>query len=894
MLPEETWATRAKRVLIGRKRELHPGIFHKLSLIALLAWLGLGADGLSSSAYGPEEAFKTLGSHTSLALGLAVATALTVFIISYAYSRIIEHFPLGGGGYVVASRLLGPQAGVVSGGALIVDYVLTISISIAAAGDAVFSFLPPGWSNALLLGLVPLKLLLELVVIGLLILLNLRGVKESVVALAPLFLTFLVSHAILIGGVIVGHAAQIPAVLADVRQGFAAGLVAPPVGLGLAGMAALFARAYALGGWTYTGIEAVSNGLSIMREPKVLTGKRTMALMAVSLAATAGGLILAYLIIHATPVEGRTMNAVLAHEFAGGWTFEGGLRIGAAFVFITLLSEALLLVVAGQTGFIDGPRVMANMAVDSYLPHRFSQLSDRLTMSYGVLLIGGASLLALLYTRGNVAHLVVMYSINVFLTFSLSELSMCRFWIRERKKHLDWRKHISVHLTGLTLCVFILAITIVEKFGEGRWITLAITGGLIGVCFRIRAHYRTVHRNLSRLDAIMPTLPAPPPRARRATLEPGAPTAVLLVGDYSGLGIHSVLSVQRLFPNHFKNFLFVSVGVIDSASFVNVEAVDEVRARTAADLERYVALATSLGLRADSRMEVGTEAVAVAAEVCSRIAKEFPKVVLCGETHLPTRALVSAAAAQRDRLSAAASPAICGPRCHGAAGESHGGRVKARVASGHTKSRRGATLSATLSDSAAPIIREDVVSRLHDRMARESALGVVPLRRLVGRGTGLEPAGRRLIVEHGPPPPAGLREPLAVFHHEVDVMQRARHRRRGEHVHLFRVPVDLCHPGAVRERLAVARSAGPVGVDHHGIGEDRGKQVAVLTDGDNLPAFVSPELGEREPTRHLHGVLVLGGDGAAAQSTEECCHDSNRPHAVALHTLSLLCQAWRS
>ena len=136
---------------------------------------------------------------------------------------------------------------------MIVDYVLTISISIAAAGDAVFSFLPPGWSNALLLGLVPLKLLLELVVIGLLILLNLRGVKESVVALAPLFLTFLtflVSHAILIGGVIVGHAAQIPAVLADVRQDFAAGLVAPPVGLGLAGMAALFARAYALGGWT--------------------------------------------------------------------------------------------------------------------------------------------------------------------------------------------------------------------------------------------------------------------------------------------------------------------------------------------------------------------------------------------------------------------------------------------------------------------------------------------------------------------------------------------------------------------------------------------------------------------------------------------------------------------
>jgi len=373
-----------KRVLLGRKRELHPQVFHKVSLIALLAWVGLGADGLSSSAYGPEEAFRTLGAHTYLAMALAVATAFTVLVISYAYSRIIEQFPLGGGGYVVASRLLGRRAGVVSGCALVVDYVLTISISIAAAGDAIFSFLPPAWSGVVALG-VPVKLVVEFAAIAFLILLNLRGVKESVIALAPLFLTFLVSHAILIGGVILGRAGDIPAVFREVRDGFGQGLHAPPLGLGLAGMLALFVRAYALGGGTYTGIEAVSNGLSIMREPKVQTGKRTMALMAVSLAVTAGGLILAYLLVHATPAPGRTMNAVLASRFAGGW---GG--IGAAFVLVTLLSEALLLIVAGQTGFIDGPRVMANMAVDSYLPHRFSQLSDRLTMSYGVLLIGGA------------------------------------------------------------------------------------------------------------------------------------------------------------------------------------------------------------------------------------------------------------------------------------------------------------------------------------------------------------------------------------------------------------------------------------------------------------------------------------------------------------------------
>ncbi len=129
--------------IIGPPRSLKdPKLFHKLALIPVLAWIGLGGDGLSSSSYGPEAAFRALGEHTYLALALALATALTVFIISYAYSRIIEHFPSGGGGYIVATQTLGENAGVVSGSALLVDYVLTITVSIAACGDAIFSFFP--------------------------------------------------------------------------------------------------------------------------------------------------------------------------------------------------------------------------------------------------------------------------------------------------------------------------------------------------------------------------------------------------------------------------------------------------------------------------------------------------------------------------------------------------------------------------------------------------------------------------------------------------------------------------------------------------------------------------------------------------------------------------------
>lgn len=615
--------TRLARLLIGDKREIESGTFHKVSLVAFLAWVGLGADGLSSSAYGPEEAFKALGSETYLAVLLAMMTTFTVLVIAYSYSRIIQHFPLGGGGYVVASRLLGARAGVTSGSALVIDYVLTISISIAAGAEAIFSFFhgPPASTSLS----AALKLPLEFAAIAFLIVLNLRGVKESVTLLAPIFLLFLATHAILILGVILGRAGEIPVVVAQVRDGFARGLESPPIGLGAVGMLALFLRAYSMGAGTYTGIEAVSNGLSIMREPKVQTGRRTMALMAGSLALTAGGLIIAYLLAHVSPVEGQTMNAVLATRFAEGLQL-AGLDFGPGFVLATLASEAALLVVAAQAGFIDGPRVMANMAADSFLPHRFAQLSDRLTMHYGVLLMGGASAAALWYTGGSVTHLVVMYSINVFVTFSLSQIAMCRFWIHERGTQESWKRGLSVHAVAGALCVFILATTVYEKLGEGGWITLALTGTLIAMCTVIRRHYRTVQENLGRLDAIADSLPsvgsAPP-----VPPDPGAPTAVLLVGSYAGLGIHTLLSIERLFPRHFRNYVFVAVGVVDSASFTNVRAVEDVREKTRQELERYVELATRLGLSASMRMGIDTEVSACAVELCTDLAAEFPRSV---------------------------------------------------------------------------------------------------------------------------------------------------------------------------------------------------------------------------------------------------------------------------
>lgn len=604
---------RVRRALFGAPRDFRdPHVFHRISLVAILAWVGLGADGLSSSAYGPEETFRAIGQHHYLALALALATALTVAVISLAYSQIIARFPFGGGGYVVASRLLGPRWGVVSGSALLVDYVLTISVSIASAGDQIFSLVPPAWGQ----GKVPI----ETAVIGLLVVMNLRGVKESVTALAPIFLTFLATHALLIAGGVASHAFELPRVAAEVRSGLSSGLAT----VGAAGLFGIFLRAYSMGAGTYTGIEAVSNGLQIMREPKVATARRTMAYMGVSLALTAGGILLLYMLFHVSPAEGKTMNALLLDAFAGDFR-PAGLPLGRAFVWIALASESALLVVAAQAGFIDGPRVMANMAVDSWLPHRFAQISDRLTMQNGVVLMGGASIATLLYTRGDIGALVTMYAINVFVTFSLSQASMLRYWW-QRRGSAGFKRGLAIHLPAFALCLGILVGNVYEKGLEGGWVTIVVTSLVVALCLAIRAHYRTVQSNLRRLNEIMAALPVAAPGLPRP-LDPKAPTAVLLVGSYGGLGIHQLLTVQRLFPGHYRNFVFLSAGVIDSATMKGQEEVAAVERQTREGLERYADLAHRLGLAAEWRMAVGTEAVATAEELCLRVAKEFPRAI---------------------------------------------------------------------------------------------------------------------------------------------------------------------------------------------------------------------------------------------------------------------------
>lgn len=601
-LPYKLWCK-----LVGKPLNVNePSLFHKISLIPLLAWIGLGADGLSSSSYGPEEAFKALGAHSYIAILIGVATAFTVFIIAYAYMRIIEHFPQGGGGYTVSTKTISKSAGVISGSALIVDYMLTITVSLVACGDAIFSFLPVTYQKY--------KLFFVAFLILMLVIMNLRGVKESVMFLAPIFLVFVVTHILLIGYGVFYHADQFGPVFNQFHYSFNQDIGT----IGFIGILAIFLRAFSLGGGTYTGIEAVSNGMQIMREPKVQTGKRTMVYMAASLAFTACGLLICYALFQVKPAEGRTLNAILANEVFRNWP------LAATIVFITILSEGALLLVAGQAGFVDGPRVMANMATDYWLPRRFAMLSERLTMQNGILLMGFASLILLLYTHGSISALIIMYSINVFLTFSLSQFGMIRFFLHDKEKDENWKRHISIHIIGFILCVTILCVTIYEKFGEGGWATLVITSILIGLCYLIKNHYLKVRQATLQLEDILQKI-RPGVKYNDELLNPKEPTAIILVRGFNGFGLHTWLSINRKFPHFYKNFIFVSIAEVDQGSFKGTAEIQQLTMSVEDDLKKYVHLIRSYGMAADYRMDSGTDVVEKATQLCESLAREFFK-----------------------------------------------------------------------------------------------------------------------------------------------------------------------------------------------------------------------------------------------------------------------------
>lgn len=624
--PRPTVFSRLKQIFIGKARDIHDdNIFHRLTLIAFFAWIGLGSDGLSSSCYGPDEAYRTLGNYHSLSIFVAILIVLTILIISTSYSQIIRLFPSGGGGYRVATRLLSPTLGMISGCSLIVDYILTIAVSIASGTDAIFSMLPQEYQ--------PMKILVAFAGIILLIMLNLRGIKESVFSLMPIFILFVVMHMLTLLVGLFHHSGEIPHVAGTAVSNFSTARQT----LGTTGVLLLILRAYSMGAGTFTGIEAVSNSIPILKDPKVKTGLKTMRYMAISLAVTVFGLLLIYSLYRLIPVPGKTMNAVLLETMTAGW----GRPWSLSFVFLTLISESALLLIAAQTGFLDGPRVIGSMAQDSWFPRKFTVLSDRLVTQNGILFMGIMALVVLWLAGGKVIVLVVLYSINVFITFALSQAGMVRHWWQERRSDKHWWHRFLVNGIGFIITVFILVSVITTKFTEGGWITIIITSLLILAVSLIKRHYNYSEKLIKRLNSKMLHHVAelydikPDYSVLSDVYSPENKTAVICVNGYNGLGIYTFLKVHEDFPE-YRNIVFLEVGIVDAGNFRGNTELGQLEDTIKSDLDKYRKLASYLGCHSEVAYSLGTDVADEVKELAKSLMLRFPNsVFFIGQFLLP-------------------------------------------------------------------------------------------------------------------------------------------------------------------------------------------------------------------------------------------------------------------
>lgn len=618
-----------KRWLLGAPKDLMaPDTRRNIALIAFLAWVGLGADGLSSSCYGPEQAFRALGHYHHLALYLAFAISVTVFIIALAYNQVIRIFPNGGGGYRASTELLGPIPGVISGVALIIDYMMTIVVSVAAAIDSLFSLLPYHFQGY--------KLPCEILVLLILVWLNLRGVKESIKLLMPILLGFFLTHVLIIVCGIGLHGAALPSMVSQTVQETHSAFQS----LGYIVVLGMFIKAYSLGASTYTGLEAVSNNVNILAEPKVRTGRLTMLYMAISLSLAAGGIILLYLLWDVQLTPGMTLNAAVFTKILGVSA------LGHVSLIVLLLFEAGILIIGANTGFLGGPAVLANMSVDNWLPKRFRWLSSQLVKQNGIVFFGLSALVILIVSEGNVAFLAVLYSINVFITFSLTLFGLMRYFWRYRSNNHDWRRQWVLSAVAFLICVGILLMGIITKFNLGGWLTLLLTLVGVLVCLGIRYHYRRCKRLRQYYDRHLDIEAGHALQDQTTRLDTRAMTAVFFVKELSA-ALHCIRWVEQTFGQLFAGYVFVSHGTVDNDHISSEQKLKRLEYKTDKIISHLEYYARSKNMPTKRYTCYGADAVEDLVRLMEKINVDCPNSLYFAtryvypKTNLVTRALHS-------------------------------------------------------------------------------------------------------------------------------------------------------------------------------------------------------------------------------------------------------------
>jgi amino acid transporter len=460
-------AARARRIVLGPP--LGSSAVLQERLRKLVALPVLSSDVLSSVAYGPEAmvTILVLAGSGALGLSLPIAGALVALMLAVglSYRQTIRAYPHGAGSYIVASDNLGPRVGLVAAAGLMMDYILTVSVSVAAGVDAVASAVPR---------LTPWSVPLGLLVIALLLAGNLRGVRAAGNIFAAPTYAFIAAMLLLIGAGLV-HAA---------RHGFATAPPQPqPVTHALGVLLVL--RAFASGATSMTGIEAVSNAVPVFKPPEWRNARSTLSWMIGTLVVLFAGLVALIHLNGLVPRANQTMLSQLARL-----TFHGGALYG-----YVQATTALVLLLAANTAYQDFPRLLFFLARDGYAPRAFVRMGDRLVFSNGILVLTAAAAVILVAFRGRTQALIPLYAVGVFLAFTLSQSGMVRHWLRVRGAH--WRRSLAVNGAGAALSAVVLLTAAATKFAEGAWVVVVAVPAIIFVALRIRHHYDTMHAVLA-------------------------------------------------------------------------------------------------------------------------------------------------------------------------------------------------------------------------------------------------------------------------------------------------------------------------------------------------------------------------------------------------------------
>ncbi len=514
-----------KRILVGRPlattEQEHQRIPKKIALAVF------SSDAISSTAYATEEIlFVTAVGASSLLLGLetlipiGIAVALLLAIVAFSYRQTIFAYPSGGGSYVVSRENLGEKRSLVAGASLLVDYILTVAVSISAGVAAIIS-IPE------LEGLADQRVLIGIVLIALITLANLRGLKESGrLFSAPTYLYIVVLAALIVLGLVRAFTGDIGSVPFDKEAFEGARYSGGTLGL------FLILKGFSSGAVALTGVEAISNGVPAFKRPESKNAAATLTLMAFILGSLFLGTAVLADQIQPYPSHDQTVLAQM-----------GLLVFGSGGVFFVLqIATAMILTLAANTAYADFPRLTSIIARDGYLPRQMANRGDRLVFSNGILLLAAAAALLLVAFGGLTNALIPLYAVGVFTSFTLSQWGMVRHHQRIREPH--WKRHAVINGIGAVATLVVLLIVAVTKFTSGAWVPLVVIPTIILL-------FKGIHRHYQRVDAALRAEPGARPK-------PWNNTVVVLVGRVH-LGVLQALQYARsLNPHHLVAVSIVS------------------------------------------------------------------------------------------------------------------------------------------------------------------------------------------------------------------------------------------------------------------------------------------------------------------------------------------------